>query len=340
MILNISRAVQFQECRQKSYNWHELRLTSVREANPLLMGGAFHKGVASFFAKGDVALAKKVAEDDFRERLKTQGGIILPEELAEIEKQIELSKRAVEKYADFYKKEEFQVIAPEVKFCVPLPNTHHHCWFAHRILQPDVPYDQCKAHPDSPRGCWMPHYFTGTTDGVINWKNMIWLLEHKTSAMTGNIFFDKYILDMQPTGYMYGIQQSAGFRPHGFVLNVIKKPNKRAADQFKVEFEREPFLRTDDDLARFGREFALMAEDYENAYKNKHIYMNTRSCMNFNRRCYYLGLCSKHQEDPGFEFRTRERDYVDLKYYEILGLPSPEPLVSTLVQLEQMEVPE
>jgi hypothetical protein len=339
VIANISRISQFQECRRKAWNWHERRLMSTREAESLLVGGAFHKGVAVYFAEKDVEKAVVATEKEYRDRIEEQvsrGMLVLPEEQVIIERNIELSRRMVALYAEHFKTEDFQVVMPEVEFMVELPNTHHHCWFAHRLLHPDVPFQKC-AGQDFPNSllrtsetlehyphCVQPHFIKGKTDGIINWKKMLWLLEHKTSAMTGDIFFSRFQLDFQPTGYMYGIWKATGIRPHGFLLNVAKKPNKKALDQFNVAFEREPYLRSDVDLERFEREFILQCNDYEEAFRDGKIYMNTKSCTNYNRRCYYLDLCLRGNETPHpGEFRDRGPDYVDLSYYKLLGLPEP-----------------
>lgn len=324
------------ECRQKAYNWHEKRLVSFREADALMTGEAFHAGVAHLFASGNNVEAVQMAETTYRNRIAKQE-MILPEERVILEQAILFTRRAVERYGEHYAKEPFQVIWPEVAFSVPLPNTHHHCWFMHRIVHPDVPFDQCVARdygqhgldvPPEPLKCWQPIWFHGRTDGVINWQNLIWLLEHKTTAMTGDIFYDRFYLDFQPTGYLYGIWKQTGTRPHGFVLNVVKKPNKRASDQLAVGFEREAYSRNDDDLLRFERELILLAQDYEAAFSQKRIYMNTKSCTNYNRRCYYWDLCKRNDEPSEEEFRLRDMDYVDKQYYKILGLPVPgEPLI-------------
>jgi hypothetical protein len=317
MILNISRASQFQECRQKAYNWHELGLMAWREAEALMTGEAFHVGIANLFATRNITQSVEMAEARYRERLQSQ--LILPEEQTLIEQQIELSKRAVRKYAEYYTTEPFQVLMPEVKFRVALPNTLHHCWYVHRLLFPNHPPEGC-----GEKACLHPHYLIGRTDAVIQWNNLIWLLEHKTTAMAGQIFYDRFRLDMQTTGYLYGIWKALDVRPHGFLLNVIKKPQKRAgADPFAITFEREPYVRDEESLLEFEREITMIANDYEHAFQVKHIYKNPKSCVNYNRQCYYLALCERHQEREEGEFRQRPPDYVDFEYYDLLGLQRP-----------------
>jgi hypothetical protein len=336
MILNISRIKEFKQCSMKT-KYHQIDgLEENSIAIPLMTGGAFHEGAAEFLAHRDVKQAVQTSEAKYRERL--VGQMILPEERTTIEQQIELSKRMVDVFASNFSDHEMTVISPEVEFCVAMPGTEHHCWFFHQLLHPEdrqgsdysrlargIMYSNSSSCPD--KRCIQPHYFRGKTDAVISWKGKIWLLEHKTTAMTGNIFYDKFMLDFQTTGYLYGIGKALGTRPHGFLLNVLKKPNKNAKDQLSVSFEREPYLRTDEDITRFEHEFIHHAEDYENAVVNNRFAMDgawNESCVKWNRRCYFWDVCKNHGRVVPEQFRQKEPDYVDEQYYKILGLTPPE----------------
>lgn len=320
MILNISRIKEFKQCSMKT-KYHQIDgLEENSIAIPLMTGGAFHEGAAKFLATRNVKESTQLAEAKYRERL--IGQMILPEERATIEQQIELSKRMVDVFASNFSDHEMTVISPEVEFCVPMVGTDHHCIFFHKLLNPRVVPADC-THPQ----CIQPHYFRGKTDAVISWKGKIWLLEHKTTAMTGNIFYDKFMLDFQTTGYLYGIGKALGTRPHGFLLNVLKKPNKNAKDQLSVSFEREPYLRSDEDITRFEREFIHHAEDYEHAVINNRYAMDgawNESCVKWQRRCHFWDVCKNHDRVIPEQFREKEPDYVDAQYYTILGLTPPE----------------
>jgi len=331
MILNISRVKEFNQCRQKM-KYHQVDgLEENSIAIPLMTGGAFHEGAAEFLAHRDVRLATQTAETKYRERL--VGQMILPEERAQIEQQIELSKRMVDVFASHFDDHEMVVISPEVEFCVPMKGTEHHCYWFHKLLHPDKPnqpgYTTFTGGCEDPL-CIQPHYFRGKTDAVISWKGKIWLLEHKTTAMTGNIFYDKFMLDFQTTGYLYGIGKALGTRPHGFLLNVLKKPNKNAKDQLSVSFEREPYLRSDEDISRFESQFILQAQEYERAVTDNIIWMNPDSCTSWNRRCYFWDTCKNFGRIIPEQFRQKALDYVDLEYYRILNLePPPERCLAT-----------
>ena len=333
MILNISRIKEFKQCSMKT-KYHQIEgLEENSIAIPLMTGGSFHEGAAEFLAHRDVRKAVQTSEAKYRERL--VGQMILPEERTTIEQQIELSKRMVDVFASNFSDHEMTVISPEVEFCVAMPGTEHHCHFFHQLqceVDPQFAefvkdrYDPFVPCSCMNKNCFQPHYFRGKTDAVISWKGKIWLLEHKTTAMTGNIFYDKFMLDFQTTGYLYGIGKALGTRPHGFLLNVLKKPNKNAKDQLSVSFEREPYLRSDEDILRFEHEFTHHAEDYENVVVNNRFAMDgawNESCVKWQRRCHFWDVCKNHGKIVPEQFRAKEPDYVDEQYYKILGLTPP-----------------
>jgi hypothetical protein len=294
-----------------------------------MTGGATHVGLAHLFATGDVTKAVELTEANYRKVL--EGQVILKEEMEGLEREIYVAKSAVRRYAENYKHADFNVLWPEVEFRVPLPGTVHHCWFSHRLLHPDdtQPFDPFNC-PYPNQDCFHPHYFRGKTDAVIVWNRMIWLMEHKTSAQNQGFWWDQWLLDMQITGYIYGIWKATGTKPHGTLLNKINKPRKNAADPSNITFEREPYLRTEEDLLRFEKQITMIANDYETAFRTGNIYMNTSACLDYNRRCYFMSRCSRHNEDQPGEFSVREPDYVELAYYDILGLPKPKPSLTTL----------
>jgi hypothetical protein len=335
VIANWSRISQFNECRRKAWNWDALRLKAWREAEALVGGGGFHVGAAVLFSTKDVDTAAHAAEEDMRRRFffneDGTAKVVLAEELPSIEHTIAWTDRAVRKFAEHYEGQDVQVLWPEVSFCVPMPNSEHHCWFFHKLLYPDVPYEHCHYQGDGTgrKRCWQPHFFKGRTDAVVQWMTKVWLFEHKTNSQAPEIFYKRYLLDAQATGYMYGIWRQLGVRPEGFILNVIQKPYKNAKDQLSVGFGREPYFRSSEDLERFALEFVEQANDYERAFRaadggnTAAVYMNTKSCTNYSRQCYYMDYCQRGFVALPDEFTDRSPDYVEEEYARIIAEQSP-----------------
>jgi hypothetical protein len=338
MIINISRAKAFQQCRQYAYNWDELRLTSYREADPLVVGEGYHLGSEVISQSADVNAAVAATEKRMRERYAKS--LILEEEKPDIERNIEWAKHAVSLWAENYDKADFRVLWPEVSGVVELPDTHHHCWFAHRKLNSDIPFEDCPNNktdytpPEAELGCWLPHHLAFRTDGVIEMYKHLWLLEQKTTSSTDrNNFWRKFELDHQVRGYVYGVWKKTGVLVDGVLINAIVKHNKQITvngrkkyqlDPTNIGFEREPILITKADLVDFENNIVKIANDYETAFRTGNIYKNTASCFNYNRQCYYFDLCKRGGVEVEGEFRQRDPDYVEEGYYKLLNIqPAP-----------------
>jgi hypothetical protein len=339
LIANVSRLSQFQGCREKAHNWDELRLTSYRDADPLMIGEAYHNGSEVLSKLGDVEAAVKSAEDTFRNRLK--GQMILPEELPEIEREIEFVKHATRAWASHYNTAEFRVLWPEVSGLVPLPNTEHHCFFSHRLLYPNVPYDICLEQNHGK--CRHPHFLKFRTDGVLEFAHKIWLLEQKTTTSTArNNFWPKWNMEFQVGCYLYGVWKLTGQRPSGVMINAIIKKFKQDRSRptgnggykmslipTEVDFEREAFIYSEEMLLSFEHDLICLANEYEDAFRLPQfkIFRNTGNCFSYNRACYYWERCQRkfsgQPPDIDGEFRQRTKDYVELEYYKMLGLPLP-----------------
>lgn len=334
MIINLSRAAFFMQCRRKTYDMFVLGQDPHQTPDVLVIGGAYHAAVAFLTAHKDRAGALEMAEVEYRKRIAKD--TLLPEERAIAEKNIELTKRMLNVQADMYEKDDWTLLQPEVEFCVELPKTIHHCAFIHQILWPNCSLtDNPDMEPCTDPRCFVNHRLKGKADGLISWKSRVWIIERKTSGVPGEFFWTQWQLAAQPTGYIYGCWKGAGIKPNGFILEKTTKPRKNASDPFHITIEREPFLRSDADLLEFESDISQIARDYERAYTENAWYKNTASCTAWNRKCYYHEQCKRNQEVMPGEFRPRDKDYVDAEYYRLLGLPIPE----VKIQREQVIEP-
>jgi hypothetical protein len=318
----------------------------------LVDGGAFHLGVATGRAKHDWQAAREAALAQFEEDVKKS--TIPEEQLYLIEEHKELVFAMIKCFEEQYEHEVYQIIQPEVQFDVELTGSWHNCIFLHwmdhnavehwgappaeaimaRRVYPAHPY------PDTACKCWQPHRLVGKTDAVVAWNNNIWLDEYKTTSISGQQFWDQWMIDLQPTVYMYGIWRTLGVRPSGFLLNALYKPseaqlanwnNKRKNGPPKSEkdylsLSREAFLRTKEDLLRAEQQMLQVAREWEDEItsgsrpQREPFAMNPggQTCMSYNRKCDYWGACLAHDEPGEFEALTpRSVDYVDEKFMQL-----------------------
>lgn len=334
MILNWSRLSLFAKCQEKAWNSNKLNLSFWEPEINLMTGGAFHDGIAHFFASRSQEAAEKEASASIDRYL--EGKLVLPEEKPDIEHARAWSRLALRKFIDSYEDQPVQVLWPEVQFCVAVPASHHHCFEFHKRYMGDVPFHKCPVETDNaiPRmsedvaaqyPCWQPHWFRGKTDAVVQYLGGVWLFEHKTNSVRLEQFVKRFYLDAQTTGYLYGLWKSLGVKPDGFILNVIQKPHPNSKDQMQVGFAREVFERSDDDLKCWEAEFRTQAQRYEEAFRDRElgqqfaIVRNTQSCMDWGRECAFLGKCKRSptfEPLPG-EFLERPKDYVDEAYEDV-----------------------
>jgi hypothetical protein len=203
--------------------------------------------------------------------------------------------------------------------------------------------------------CYTPHRFVGKTDAVVVWMNNIWLLEHKTTAISGEQFWAQWRLDIQPTGYIYGIQKATGTRVSGFILNAINKPSEAQVSAWNkkrkygpeknvvdyISYSREAFLRSAEDLQRFEQELIQTADDWERDIVRgvfPHDGFANKGCQQYNRLCEYHSLCTCHDAANELEALVpRNRDYVDVKTLKLAGLASAEEIPLDTVRVAEVD---
>lgn len=356
MIINISRYKTRKLCKRKSFNTYHRKLTSPSRSMNLVDGSAFHDGVAHGLATRDWKGALVSAREKFDQE--KQAVVSLPGQEWLMEDHWDMAQKMIECYADAYKDQGIQVIQPECEFDVELPNSHHNCiWLHHEENIPGVGWMQNYGPPDpkaileqrvrSPHGnhfgsdykyrescmCWQPHRFVGKTDAVVTWMNNIWLLEHKTTAISGEMFWNQWRLDVQPTGYIYGIQKALNVKVGGFILNAIIKPSEAQVANWNkkrkygppqtekdyIKYEREAFLRSKEDLVRFEQDLIDECNDWERDVVRGRFPMSPLAgiCNQYNRQCEYHTCCVTHDSQNELDaLGKKDDDYVDVKTFE------------------------
>jgi hypothetical protein len=334
---------KFYTCRRAAFNTYHRHLSGMRSMN-LVDGSASHTGIAAGMATRNWTQAKEKARECFEANVKESN--LLPEEDYLKEQHWKVVDRIIDVYREGFEKEVYQVIQPECEFLVEIPGTEHNDITMHWRDIDDNEHWDCPTAEDIIRGvrpahygitsvnckCYQPHRLTGKTDAIVYWNGNIWLLEHKTTALSGQQFWSQWQLDIQPTAYIYGIWRSGLPRPRGFVLNALIKPsegqvagwNNRRKDPSTaknisdyIKYEREAFFRSEEDLTRVEQTIIAVADDWESSILKgyqKGFYMSPvpGACVAYNRLCDFHGACLSHDsEDALAAVGKRERDYVD-----------------------------
>lgn len=74
----------------------------------------------------------------------------------------------------------------------------------------------------------------GKIDLAVEWRNQLWILDHKTTSRFGGDYYDQYVPDTQTCGYAKYAGILAGRKVAGVIMNVIvvHKIKKPPAEQF------------------------------------------------------------------------------------------------------------
>lgn len=365
MIINCSRAKVALTCWRKAFNNFHRGCEGERSFN-LIDGGAFHEAVAhglALPADHNWEGALGAARTKFELAIEECGFIEM--EKWKVEQHWEVIEKMVEIYKANYQSEEYTILQPECAFDVALPNTDHNCIFVHHLERigdrlvekwgppsPEAIIEQRVRDPhyddfDIEKrqcACWQPHRLVGKTDALIKWKGTVWLMEHKTSAIKGEQFWDQWHIDIQPTTYMYGLWKATNLRPRGFILDMIYKPSEKQIAAWNarrtvsatknvtdyMDYDRQAFLRTDEDLLRVERQYIDLMNEWESRIAGPltgqwPMANAGHACRLYNRRCDYWTACLTHDDPKEFEALGRRKpDYVNEKLVKLLPPPSGE----------------
>jgi len=155
------------------------------------------------------------------------------------------------------------------------------------------------------------------TDELALQDKMLWIVDHKTAARLDPRDMLKYEMDLQMTAYTYAITkkltQESGrpVRVAGVIVNVLVKTQV-------PQFHRERFIRTDEELEEFEREFVEIAREIRWRHRRvkegedwkQVFYKNTNECFSYGT-CYFRDLCLKDNPIRRMAYIPRKRDYVD-----------------------------
>lgn len=279
--LNQSRVQTFLRCKRK-YGWgHHENLVPDRPQYALEFGTAVHKVLAA-------VKAKKVPEDRgveyfIKEFDKQLGRQHLTEQDRVIrDEHVELAIRMIPAYYATYREESnpWKALGIEVSGRVEV-------------------------------GTGTNVFLIFRTDELVTQNKMLWIVDHKTAAKMDERMMLKYEMDLQMTAYVYAVTKRMRIRCSGVIVNVLVKT-------IVPQFHRERFIKSDEELEEFEREFVEIAREIKLRHKRVAegedwktvFYKNTNECFAYGT-CWYRDLCLKDNEIRRLAFRARDEDYVD-----------------------------
>lgn len=323
--MNISHSYlqTFINCRQLAFKKYHQGLGSLKTM-ALVDGTSYHDILAHGLATKDWDAALLAGRIHFDEEIKQS--VLLPEESWKIEDNWELIVEMQKLYRLNFEQENITIVQPECDFNVSLTGSEHNCIFEHWINRktgrpiwntPPTPQQILDGDVESPHAlhknttcpCYKPHTLSGRIDGVFLWNGMLWIMDHKTTALNRVQFWNQWGLHLQPMLYMWAAKQ-VGIEPKGFIINAVFKPSeaqvsawnsKRKSGTLQVKdylkYEREPFLKTEEDLTRAVSDTISYCNEWEWRVLQGGVSAfprNPSNCHNYNRVCEMHSACVEH----------------------------------------------
>lgn len=161
----------------------------------------------------------------------------------------------------------------------------------------------------------IPVFYTGRIDLPVSVSSNTFILDHKTTGMMGQTFFDKMRMSAQQRGYCWAFEQLTGKKVSGYVANAIRtkeppqyvtgdpmagKPKKYANPEtwWTESFQRETYYLKSTDLDEWKRNTIAQIEEFFWHYQRGYLPMRTMWCNQFGR-CPYFDVCSLEVPDRG-----------------------------------------
>lgn len=159
----------------------------------------------------------------------------------------------------------------------------------------------------------IPVFYTGKIDLPISLADQTFILDHKTTAYGGNMFWDEQRMTSQQRGYVWAFQQLTGLPVAGYMIDMIrtKEPplyvqngktatyggKKCSPDTWWNEsLQRERFLLSQAAVDEWKNNTIDLVEEFFWHYSRGYMPMKTKWCSIYGR-CPYYNVCLLHPDD-------------------------------------------
>lgn len=298
-------------------------------ARPFAIGSAVHAGLEAWYFPTEDSPFTRLTQGIHAARESWRKDADEFENLREFEEEdLLMVESLLTGYTERYPTETWSVVGkPEHEFSVPLDGGPCVCTHpAHAEIcevlvwsADESELQQCTCAE------YVPAPYTGKIDLLIEWQGKVLVVEHKTSGFDPTSFLKTYHLSDQMTGYIWAskkhVKEKYGLEVAGALLNGLGKgriaKTKGTASHW---YQRETFLRTSQDLARWQNMRCRIRNERARIVAEWHMigrpgpaedsifYMQTESCFNWNRKCAYLEACLYHGEQSVIDTFYRRRD--------------------------------
>lgn len=138
--------------------------------------------------------------------------------------------------------------------------------------------------------------WTGIIDLVCHTNNAYWVVDHKTSSINSDGFFDGFEIAMQPTGYVTAARAALpDLNIKGFMVNaaICRKPTKTGTS---FEAHRRFYEYSKENEDEFKLNVLYIVEEFLANLTNGYFPMKTNWCIGKYGKCPYFEVCTLPQK--------------------------------------------
>jgi hypothetical protein len=193
----------------------------------------------------------------------------------------------------------------ELPFALPL--------YTHYLDEVEVSVFLAK-YGQSFEGNAIPVFYSGRIDLPLVLDSSIWVMDHKTTSILGDMFWTKMKMSAQQKGYCWAFKELTGKDVQGYIVNAIrtKEPpqwvvnggtsktgSKQSPEQWWNEsLQRERYYLKQGELDEWKNNAIELCEEFFWHYSRGIMPMKTSWCSQFGK-CQYYDVCSLEQLSRG-----------------------------------------
>jgi hypothetical protein len=121
-------------------------------------------------------------------------------------------------------------------------------------------------------------------------SGQVFVWDHKTTSMLGPSFMDAQAVSDQFLGYMFGLEQTIGIRPQGYIINAIctRAPSKTGKQN---EFQRQTFYKPWEVVDEWRTNTIHLLQRFFDSYARGYFPKETSWCLGKFGKCPYYDVC-------------------------------------------------
>lgn len=221
----------FERCKRLYFILHVLGLTTPSEAAAPEFGKKIHSFLSKWYATGN----QKEAMSVFANWQDREG-----DETHTLARAIDI----MTKYLMVYEKEPWQIVANELAIEQKLEVPEEYL----NLIRTNDAREGVSITDEE-----LEFYLIGKVDLVIQWNNLIYGADWKTTRSIGDYFFQRFKPDMQMLGYNHAIHKIYGDNVQGMLVRAISKAKTAGiGSTAKVQmFKQQLITRTRSELAEY-----------------------------------------------------------------------------------------